>query len=748
LAAIVIESKIDFKENDFHPLYDVDGTNFVHSKIDFQGIPSKFSTNELTYDGHVIDNYTHAQSNLYLQSVDISHEEAIGSATRVDSKLYLISEINGDYDIDHYRFVDTWIQFKGIPNKFSTNELTYDGHVIDNQTNAKSNLLLESSGPSGETDIRDAIRKTSNIQFSSEHLLGFYDVDGVVFAHSKIDFEGIPNKFSTNELTYDGYTIDNQTDAKSNLYFESDYISKEVEAGRGERIETKKVFNVTLECEIDDNVSIFDISLPTETSLSYFLQVDRYFYNLGLDGIAEISATEPHLGKVLEAIPIESDTEINAVFAEEYWATPGNVESISEISNGLYVDKILYGNLFNSETNIGFDYVVDVYINENLLNISTELISELAVGVLVEPTELNVDSNIDATQFLNINAFPGPIESITELIGFYTQDTIIMNPTLISEGENKFDSLILEVFGDYFNSIGSFDFNIVKGLVIIPNSLKLSTDISFNLEVGWINIHAIVMYSNLSLGAHAATDTLIYPNPLNSINSLNYYQITDLIVRDFDLESIAKLKYLPDTVVNLKDPILSNSEVLYLLGDLKGPPLHTNTEIKYNFEIYYTKKPGHDYLVSIERLGKRSQELFSQKTQKTIGNGVDFPFKYDKEGLDTNAGLELINDSIEMILSTCKGSRFFEPEFGSNLCKMAFEPIDELFFERLKIEVVDALRKWEKRIKIKRVELSDKDENLINNGIVYIKIFYSIRNTQIEGNYVYPFRTKEFYERQ
>ena len=70
----------------------MDGTNFVHSKIDFQGIPSKFSTNELTYDGHVIDNYTHAQSNLYLQSVDISHEEAIGSATRVDSKLYLISE--------------------------------------------------------------------------------------------------------------------------------------------------------------------------------------------------------------------------------------------------------------------------------------------------------------------------------------------------------------------------------------------------------------------------------------------------------------------------------------------------------------------------------------------------------------------------------------------------------------------------------------------------------------------------------
>lgn len=126
---------------------------------------------------------------------------------------------------------------------------------------------------------------------------------------------------------------------------------------------------------------------------------------------------------------------------------------------------------------------------------------------------------------------------------------------------------------------------------------------------------------------------------------------------------------------------------------------------------------------------------------EVVGQGVDFPFRFTDSGkvrtiATSNAG-ERISDSIYLILSTRIGERFFNPEFGSRLPELVFEPNDVKLKNLLKHYTVEALQRWEKRIKILNVILLDNldaDQNKIG-----ISIEYKIRNSHIKGSYVFPF---------
>lgn len=124
-----------------------------------------------------------------------------------------------------------------------------------------------------------------------------------------------------------------------------------------------------------------------------------------------------------------------------------------------------------------------------------------------------------------------------------------------------------------------------------------------------------------------------------------------------------------------------------------------------------------------------------------IGNGIDFPLAFTtsrKVGSvkESNAG-ERINDSIHLILETRIGERIMNPEFGSRLPELVFEPNDPILHRLLHLYTVEALNRWEKRIQITQVTLIDNFQD-DRNG-VGISISYRIRNTHIQGSYVYPF---------
>lgn len=85
--------------------------------------------------------------------------------------------------------------------------------------------------------------------------------------------------------------------------------------------------------------------------------------------------------------------------------------------------------------------------------------------------------------------------------------------------------------------------------------------------------------------------------------------------------------------------------------------------------------------------------------------------------------VDVINQSIELILSTLRGERLFNPAFGSDFQLRIFDTIDPKFLEKLIDDTVEAIKKWETRITIieSQVKLTIKpDLNTVNIFIPYI----------------------------
>lgn len=85
--------------------------------------------------------------------------------------------------------------------------------------------------------------------------------------------------------------------------------------------------------------------------------------------------------------------------------------------------------------------------------------------------------------------------------------------------------------------------------------------------------------------------------------------------------------------------------------------------------------------------------------------------------------IPVINQSIELILGTLIGERFFNPMFGSNLPLRIFENIDESTGEQIIEDVIGAIKRWEDRIYIIEEEVRltvSPDEHFIIIDIPYI----------------------------
>ena len=124
-----------------------------------------------------------------------------------------------------------------------------------------------------------------------------------------------------------------------------------------------------------------------------------------------------------------------------------------------------------------------------------------------------------------------------------------------------------------------------------------------------------------------------------------------------------------------------------------------------------------------------------------IGQGIDFPLSFTNSRQvgtirQSNAG-ERINDSIHIILSTRIGERVMNPEFGSRLPELVFEPNDPTLQRLLVFYTAEALNRWEKRIEVLRVVIINDYEDDRNQ--IGVQIEYTIRNSHIRGSYVYPF---------
>ncbi len=88
-------------------------------------------------------------------------------------------------------------------------------------------------------------------------------------------------------------------------------------------------------------------------------------------------------------------------------------------------------------------------------------------------------------------------------------------------------------------------------------------------------------------------------------------------------------------------------------------------------------------------------------------HGLRVPFKTTAQNLFAEPNdVEIINSSINFILNTAVGEYITLPEFGSRLPHDLFEQNDFVLRALVRRHVVDALERWEPRIKVFSVRLA------------------------------------------
>lgn len=101
-------------------------------------------------------------------------------------------------------------------------------------------------------------------------------------------------------------------------------------------------------------------------------------------------------------------------------------------------------------------------------------------------------------------------------------------------------------------------------------------------------------------------------------------------------------------------------------------------------------------------------------------SGIKFPLQFYAGRVATSDDEQHIKESIIQILATGKMEYLLKPDFGSNLNRRVFDPINVAVL--VKIDIRDAIQKYEQRVKLTDVSanLSSSDVGIVGISIGFI----------------------------
>lgn len=115
--------------------------------------------------------------------------------------------------------------------------------------------------------------------------------------------------------------------------------------------------------------------------------------------------------------------------------------------------------------------------------------------------------------------------------------------------------------------------------------------------------------------------------------------------------------------------------------------------------------------------------------------GIKFPFtanNLDGFFLDLNEKIEdKVASEILHVILTPKRSRIRKPEFGTNLAKFIFEPNDELSWDMVKSEVMEAVSAYVANVSLTNIEVVTPDEE---PNSIYLDLRYTVKKGNKEEN--------------
>lgn len=89
--------------------------------------------------------------------------------------------------------------------------------------------------------------------------------------------------------------------------------------------------------------------------------------------------------------------------------------------------------------------------------------------------------------------------------------------------------------------------------------------------------------------------------------------------------------------------------------------------------------------------------------------------------------IPLIESGIQQILNTVPGERRMEPEFGSRVKYLVFDPHDDILYTEIGREVIRAVERWEPRVFVRDVQVVADDRN---DHCVRCFVVWQLRNNQ------------------
>lgn len=129
-------------------------------------------------------------------------------------------------------------------------------------------------------------------------------------------------------------------------------------------------------------------------------------------------------------------------------------------------------------------------------------------------------------------------------------------------------------------------------------------------------------------------------------------------------------------------------------------------------------------------------------TRDFLGRGWSFPPAFDGQGASVRMveGEEDIRQSLTILLSTHLGERVMQSGYGWKRDALMFEPLTTTFVTYLKSEIENAVLFSEPRITLNKVRFSPSS---MEEGLIEIRLDYTIRTTNTRSNMVYPYYLEE-----
>jgi uncharacterized protein len=124
-----------------------------------------------------------------------------------------------------------------------------------------------------------------------------------------------------------------------------------------------------------------------------------------------------------------------------------------------------------------------------------------------------------------------------------------------------------------------------------------------------------------------------------------------------------------------------------------------------------------------------------------LGAGWKFPIRVNaRGGISYSRHEQDIEEAVWIILSTAKGERVMQPEFGCGIHDYVFAPNNPATHGSLVCEVQKALAEFEPRIDVEHVRVEELPE--APNRLL-VRVDYRVRALNSKRNLVYPFYLQE-----